>query len=165
MRAGIFTSFRISASGLEAQRRKLDVIAENLANVETTRTPEGGPYRRKRAVLRTKAPSGRVVAERRRHFLELLRSHVRHLRAMGRRDSSGLGPGMEVEMVTEEDQGPFRIEYDPGHPDADSNGYVRKPNVNIVEEMVEMMKATRAYQANAAALEAAKDMFMVSLDI
>ncbi len=165
MPKGLFSGFNVSASGLAAQRRRLDVIAENLANAETTRTAEGGPYRRKRAVIDTEVETQKEVRMQK-GFLGLVRKQEGHL---------GGGPVEQpvsktvdqVRVVTavEEDQSPFRMEYDPGHPDADPDGYVLKPNVNVVDEMVDMIMATRAYQANAVAIEAAKDMFMVSLEI
>jgi flagellar basal-body rod protein FlgC len=149
---------------MSAQRQRLDVVSENLANVETTRTPEGGPYRRKRAVLQSVSGETKEIGWRK-NFLELVRSNVRHLSNMTFRTSKSDVTGSGVETAVEEDDRPFPMEYDPGHPDADERGYVFKPNVNIVEEMIEMINATRAYQANAAAFEAAKDMFVVSLQI
>jgi flagellar basal-body rod protein FlgC len=164
MSDGLFTGFSVCATGMSAQRRRLDVIAENLANVETTRTPEGGPYRRQIPVLQSQ-PVTSAQLSRNRDFLNLIKTNIHHmseiempLRAAG---SSFEG----VETTVQQDSRPFRVEYDPGHPDANEEGYVLKPNVSVIEEMTEMIKATRAYQANAAALEAAKEMFNVSLQI
>lgn len=164
MAGGIFSSFGVSASGLSAQRRRLDVIAENLANVETTRTPEGGPYRRKRAVMQSEPARTRIV-RRGKSFIELMRSHFKHLKKAKFQQEAPVDVAPRVSAAVEQDERPFRLEYDPGHPDADEHGYVLKPNVSVVEEMVDMISATRAYQANAAALEAAKDMFNESLRI
>jgi flagellar basal-body rod protein FlgC len=162
---GIFSSFDVSASGLSAQRRRLDVIAENLANVETTRTPEGGPYRRKRAVLGSETSAANNTTSTKKNFLELVRNNVKHMNNSEMRREVPGPESTRVQLSVTEDDKPFRMEYDPGHPDADERGYVLKPNVNMVEEMVDMILATRAYQANAVALDAAKDMFIVSLEI
>jgi flagellar basal-body rod protein FlgC len=135
---GSSSSFDISASGIYAQRVRMDVIAENIANAESTRTAQGGPYRRQRIT-----------------FAAAYDSAVR----------SGNGvKGVEVEGIVE-DPTDFRTVYDPGHPDADANGYVRMPNVNVVEEMVDMISATRAYEANVTALNAAKSMIASAIDI
>ncbi|MEW5761993.1 MAG: flagellar basal body rod protein FlgC [Bacillota bacterium] len=134
---GFFDSFAISASGLTAERLRLDVIANNLANAETTRTPEGGPYRRQAVVFAQRLERA----------------------AGGRR-----GAGVEVAAIVE-DAAPPRLEYRPDHPDADARGYVAFPNVNVVNEMVDMVTAVRAYEANATALQAARQQAEAALDI
>jgi len=139
---GIFDSFSVSASGLTAERLRLDVIAHNLANVNTTRTATGGPYRRR----------GVVFAER----LRLAREAETPPRPQG--------AGVQVVAITE-DPGPPRLAHDPSHPDADQNGYVAYPNINPVNEMVDMITATRAYEANATVLDAAKGMALKALEI
>lgn len=164
MPKGMFGSFDVSASGLSAQRRRLDVIAENLANSETTRTPEGGPYRRKRAVMGSD-PNSQTNATTRRDFMEMVRTQAEHMDPQAVEREARGPASVHVRANIEEDPAPFRSEYDPGHPDANAEGYVLKPNVNVVDEMVELILATRAYQANAVAFEAAKDMFTVSLQI
>lgn len=133
-----FSSFEISASGIHAQRARLDVIANNIANAESTRTPEGGPYCRQTVTFRAVY-----------------------------KDSLGRGNEPEGVMVDGvlEDPTDFKIIHDPGHPDADANGYVRMPNVNIVEEMVDMISATRAYEANVTAMNAAKSMIASAIEI
>jgi len=143
---GIFSSMEISASGLTAQRLRMDVISNNIANVNTTRTEEGGPYRRQRVVFQ----------ERKRDitFRDLLEGS--YLKQMG--------AGVRV-VAIEEDPSPFKLVYDPSHPDADDNGYVRMPNVNIVTEMVDMISATRSYEANVTAINAAKSMINKALEI
>lgn len=135
---GSFSSFDISASGIYAQRVRMDVIAENIANADSTRTANGGPYRRQRVTF-----------------------------AAAYDDAIKRGnpvKGVQVEGITE-DPTDFRTVYDPGHPDADKNGYVRMPNVNVVEEMVDMISATRAYEANVTALNATKSMIASAIDI
>lgn len=133
----LFGSFDISASGLSAQRLRMDTIANNLANVQTTRTPHGGPYRRQMPVFSAREAFG---------------------------PHGNRGGGVRVLGIVEDDDPP-RLVYDPGHPDADDEGYVHMPNVNVVTEMVDMISASRAYEANIAALNAAKGMAMKALEI
>lgn len=131
-----FNVFKVSASALEAQKRRMNVIASNMANVHSTRTDEGGPYRRK-DVLFSAEP-------------------VQH-------DSDTLAGVQIVDVV--EDSTPFRTIYDPGHPDADKDGYVSMPNINIIEEMVNMMMASRAYEASVSAFNMSKTMFLKTLEL
>jgi len=132
----LFRSLDVSASGLSAQRARMDVIAENLANAETTVTPTGGAYRRKAVVLES---------------LEN-RPFPAFLRQVGLPDGA-----VQVTQVVET-QDPMRRVHDPGHPQAGADGYVDYPNVNPLVEMVDMMATTRAYEANATAFQAAKSM-------
>ena len=137
------TAFAISASGLRAQRLRMDVIAANLANAQSTRTPGGGPYRRRDVVLESTPQSD--------SFDDLL---------------AGGTPNAAVRVTRiVEDQRPPQLVFDPGHPDADQNGYVAMPNVNVVTEMVDMMAATRAYEANVAAVNATKRVLEAALEI
>lgn len=157
---GLLRGLGISASGLTAQRRRLDTIAMNIANAETTRTAEGGPYRRR--------------------FIELVRAEAEP-GAGPAPDPSRLGPievpkpgeapfgepspqGVEVSRLVE-DTNPGPRVYDPGHPDADADGFVEYPNVDIAQEMVSLMEARRAYEANATAFEAMKSMLQRALEI
>ena len=138
----------ISGSALSAERLRMDVIANNVANASTTRGPDGLPYRRKEVVFQPRADFDRLL------WLNIPRF----------REASGLGEGVRVRGVVE-DARPFRRVYDPGHPDANSDGYVLYPNFNVVEEMVDMISATRAYQANLSVIQASKDMAIQSLSI
>jgi flagellar basal-body rod protein FlgC len=149
---GILRSFDVSASGLTAQRLRLDVIASNIANVSSTRTAEGGPYRRRVALLaaRDEGPA--------RTGLSLLGAG-----AMGAGAEAGAS-GVWVPAILQ-DPTPSRLEYSPGHPDANAEGYVLMPNVNMVTEMIDLVTATRAYEANVTALNAAKSMALRALDI
>jgi flagellar basal-body rod protein FlgC len=135
---GSFSSLDISASGLSAQRQRLDVIANNIANASTTRTPQGGPYRREEVLF-----SARLAP-------------------------FGFGPaqpaGVDAPSIVN-DPTPSKQVYDPGHPDADARGYVQMPNVNVVREMVDMVSATRAYEANVTAMNAAKTMAVKALEL
>jgi flagellar basal-body rod protein FlgC len=145
----MFSSLEVSASGLTAERMRMDVTAENLANAETTRTANGGPYRRKQVVLQEIPSTG---------FGAALTS------AMGSTGGSTAAGGVKVAGI-QEDQAPLRQVYDPGHPDADAKGYVQMPNVQPVEEMVNLISAQRAYEANVTAMQSAKQMFSRTLDL
>jgi flagellar basal-body rod protein FlgC len=141
----LFLSMQISSSGLSSQRTVLRVIAENMANVQTTRTEEGGPYLRKRAVLSSApVPSS---------FPELLFSRMR---------PEALG--VQVKDIVEDPYG-LKSVFDPSHPDADETGLVLLPNVNLMEEMVALLSASRVYEANVAAFNAAKTMALRALEI
>ena len=129
----MFLPIQVSSSALEAQKIRLNVIASNIANASSTKTPEGGPYRRRDVVFKT------VM--------------------MGEN-----GAGVDVPQIIE-DQAPFRTVYDPNHPDADKNGYVSFPNINVMTEMVNLMTAQRAYEANLTLITSYKDMYMKTLSI
>ncbi|NEZ45886.1 flagellar basal body rod protein FlgC [Clostridium niameyense] len=140
---GAFNTMRISASGLSAERLRMDTIASNMANHLTTRTENGGPYRRKVAL-----------------FEENLNRQFDG--KLGKSKDEVLGV-KAVGVV--EDQSPFRRVYNPSHPDADREGYVSMPNVNVLNEMAEMMTSMRTYEANVTALSAEKTMFNKALEI
>jgi len=140
----LFGGLEISASALTAERLRMDVVAENLANAQTTRGAGGQPYRRKEVVLQERAGS----------FGASLSA------AMGQQR----GGGVEVAGVVD-DPTPLKQVYDPGHPDADENGYVAMPNVDTVTEMVDLIGAQRAYEANVTAMQAAKQMFARTLEL
>lgn len=139
-------SMDISASALTAQRLRLDIISNNLANVNTTRTASGGAYRRQMAVFTERTGEG--------SFASLL----------DRTLNEQLGKGVKVTQIVE-DQSPLKMVYNPEHPDANRDGYVAMPNVNTVMEMVDMISATRAYEASVTAINSAKSMAMKALDI
>jgi flagellar basal-body rod protein FlgC len=142
---GFLDSMNISASALTATRLRMDVIAENMANINTTRTAEGGPYRRRYVVFQQIEPETNSFAS---YFNRTL-------------NASG---GVRVAMIGEDDS-PFKLDYDPSNPDADEDGFVRMPNVEVVQEMVDMMSAYRAYEANITALNTFKDMAVKTLEI
>ena len=143
---GIFQSFNISASGMTAQRFRTDIIAQNIANVHSTSTESGGPYRRKIVTFQEKDVTP---------FSEYF-SYSRN---------RTVGNGVKVTKVTEDYDTDFIMEYDPSNPDADENGYVSYPNVNTVTEMTNLIDATRSYEANATAFEASKNMALTALNI
>ncbi len=143
-------SFDISASGLEAQRIRMNVIANNIANAQTTRTEDGGPYRRRAAVFE-------AVGGTKSRFSKLLE---------GSDMNKVLGGGVRVsEIVEATDAEAFMDVYDPSHPDADSKGIVHKPNIRVVDEMVNLIDASRAYEANVTALNTTKQMNSKTLEI
>lgn len=135
----LFKAMKSSASALTAERLRMDLIANNLANINTTKGPDGLPYRRRFA----------VQAERAAQFSEALQQ---------------AGDGVRIVQI-EEDTAPFKLKHDPSHPDADEQGYVRLPNVDMLQEITDMMLANRIYQANVTAFNAAKAMAMRALEI
>ena len=149
---GMFNAIDIAASGMTAERLRLDVVSNNLANVNTTRTENGTPYRRQI-----------VVFEPREDFESVLQTNINKDNSQGARINQ-VGKGVRARAIIE-DQSPFRAVYEPGHPDADAQGYVMMPNVNAVAEMIDMLSASKAYEANVAAVNAAKSMALKALDI
>lgn len=143
----IFKGINISAGGLTAQRTRMDVIAKNIANSSTTRAQNGEPYRRQVAVFK--------AAEGQSSFREIL--NKKKMRVSSHE-------GVELVGIVD-DKSPFRTVYDPGHPDADAQGYVKMSNVDPVTEMVDMISATRSYEANVTALSATKSMLLKALEI
>lgn len=143
---GLFQSFNISASGMTAERFRTDIIAENIANVNSTSTPDGGPYRRK------------IVTFSEREVTPFSQFYSASKNAL-------VGNGVKVTKVTEDYETDFIKEYDPSNPDADENGYVSYPNVNTVTEMTDLIDATRAYEANTTAFQASKAMAEKGLTI
>lgn len=148
---GLFTSINTAASGLTAQRLRQDVIADNIANANTTRTADGGPYRRKQVIFapRTEQPSWRSP------FLP-------------QQLDNGVGRGVRATEIRE-DSSPPKLKYDPTHPDAIQSGprqgYVEMPNVNVVQEMTDLISASRSYEANTQVVNGAKQMFQSALQI
>ena len=139
----LFNGIDISASGLTAQRLRMDVISNNIANVNTTRSENGEPYRRKMPV-----------------FAARLQEEMDNLA----NDKGNAGNGVEVSKIRESSQPP-KLVYKPQHPDADENGYVEMPNINVVSEMTDMMSASKAYQANVTAVNTSKEMVKSALQI
>lgn len=141
---GLFDAIDISASGLTANRTRMDVTAENLANAQTTRGANGQPYRRQEVVLQQVGGFGAALA--------------------GAMTQSPAAGGVQVAGIVN-DPTPNQLVYDPGNPDADSKGYVRMPNVNPVTEMVDMIDESRSYQANVTAMDTSKTMYQKTLDL
>jgi flagellar basal-body rod protein FlgC len=165
MISGIFRAIEISATGLSAQRQKMNIVSENIANAQTTRTADGGPYKRQRVQFKEHpdyAPFGKVLN---RAVMSMRRTKSGHMtnpaRATSQRDN--VSP-VEAKTYVDQEQAP-RLVFDPAHPDANEEGYVAMPDVNVVTEMVEMMVASRSYEANITAIESAKKMARRALDI
>ena len=169
MNNGLFGSIRISASGLAGQRSKMDVIAKNLANAETTRTADGTPYRRQEVAfseaLAEKTAGANLQARKSAAESGMARTNSRHLPGQKARGVESVAAGVEIEVGAAKDASEFKVVYNPGHPDADEEGYVLMPNVNVITEMVDMITASRAYEANVAAVQSAKEMFAKALNI
>ncbi|MCR4955967.1 MAG: flagellar basal body rod protein FlgC [Lachnospiraceae bacterium] len=142
----VFQAFNINASGLTAQRFRTDIIAENVANVNTTRTQDGTPYRRQIVTFKEKDITD---------FSNVL-NHTRN---------KAVGNGVKVYSLTKDYETDFTMTYDPSHPDADENGYVSYPNVNIVTEMTNLIDASRSYEANATAFQSSKTMMQTGLNM
>ena len=161
----IFDSLDISSSGLSVQRRKLTAIASNLANVDTTRTDEGGPYKRRRVVMLEAPKKSKFTTMLTEQQNRLRRTEDKHRPEMEPRPGEFLiGSGVLSQEVREEPVKP-RMVYDPNHPDAREDGMVLYPDINVITEMVDMIAASRAYEANITVMNAAKDMANRSLDI
>ncbi len=144
---GVFSSLEIGASALTAQRLRMDIISQNIANANTTRTEDGTPYRRRTVLFEEK--DGNVPFSQ--YLSDASRKNI-------------VGGGVRVSQIIE-DPAPLKEIYDPGHPDADENGMVKMPNVDIVTEMVNMISATRAYEANITMINATKGMAIKALEI
>jgi flagellar basal-body rod protein FlgC len=162
----LFSGFNMSAMGMTYQRRKMNAIADNLANVETTRTSDGGVYKRKIVVPHFQSEAdGGFLGFLRNSQLKLANSDVNHF--PHQKIPGSLNDGLSEELLTTviRDESEPLLEYNPSHPDADENGMVQKPNVNIVTEMVDMIAASRAFEANVVAINASKNMMKDSLQI
>ena len=142
---GFYSSIEVSASGLSAERLRMDVIANNIANVNTTRTPEGGVFKRQLTIMAQKLDESQSDS-------------------LDANDGSKRLAGVQAVGIIN-DSGPDRLVYDPMHPDADAQGYVHMPNVEVVKEMVDMMSASRAYEANVTAIQEARAMGTATLGL
>lgn len=144
----LFSQFNIAASGMTAQRLRTDVISENIANVNTTRTANGTPYVRKTVYFKEKGKNFQAFD----NVYQAARNGI-------------AGNGVKITRVLEDNSQDMVMKYDPSHPDADENGYVRYPNVNVVQEMTDLIDATRSYEANVTAFNAGKAMATKGLEI
>lgn len=150
MSSGIFNGLNISASGLTAQSLRMDTIAQNIANVNTTRDENGNPYRRKTVVFAEKTDNAFQYA------LQM---------SQQRRATETNGNGVKVTAIVEDHVTAMTKVYDPAHPDADEDGYVTYPNINTVTEMTNLIDATRSYEANVTAFNATKNMLLKGLEL
>lgn len=141
----IFNSINVSASALTAEKTRVDIIAKNMANASTTRSTGGMPYRRQMVVFEENKSTP---------FTEYLSKSSNKIQ----------GQGVKISKIVEDDT-PFKLVYEPGHPDADADGYVKMPNVDTVKEMVDLISAQRSYDANITAMNSSKSMLMKALEI
>lgn len=148
---GMFDALDVSVSGLTAQRYRMDIISENVANANTTRTENGGIYRRKVVTFEAKGDNGMS-------FSSVLGRSTMDL-------SNAVGDGVRISSVQEDRTSDVKKVYDPSHPDADENGYVYYPNVDIITEMTNLIDASRAYEANATVIDSTKNMLAQGLQI
>ncbi len=144
---GFLSSLSVSVSGMSAQRHRVNTISENIANAQTTRTPEGGPYRRREVI-----------------FASVSNDRTFEQEMFEQERSSSTATEVKVVGVVQDNRAPI-LKYDPHHPDANEQGYVELPNINTMEEMANLMLASRSYEANVAALNATKGMAQTALDI
>ncbi|MGQ9847463.1 MAG: flagellar basal body rod protein FlgC [Bacteroidales bacterium] len=164
----LFRSMEISASGLKAQRLAIDAISLNLANIQTTKTDEGGPYRKRKAVFFSphQSQSFREILDKSLFTVTpLLRTHPNHLNMLIL--PHGVMPDIREEVEAELYVSPddYKLIFDPNHPDSDEKGYLRLPNINVIEEMVNLLNALRNFEANITAFNASKDMILKALEI
>lgn len=145
----MFDSLNISATGMTAQRLRMDILSENIANVKTTRTQDGTPYVRKNVIFQEKDSTSFQAA----------------LTTQLKLNNTYIGSGVKVASIVQDTETPMNTVYEPSHPDADENGYVNYPNVNPVTEMTDLIDASRAYEANITAFNATKAMALKALEI
>ena len=143
----ILSSLSVNVSGMTAQRQRVNTISENIANANTTRTPQGGPYRRREVIF--------AAVSNDRTFEEELRNQKKSL---------DTATQVKIVGIVQDERAPI-LRYEPGHPDANQEGYVAMPNVSMIEEMVNLMEASRSYEANVAAFNASKNMWQSALDL
>ena len=162
---GLINAIDISARGLSAQRAKMNIVAENMANAETVETPEGGPYKRQRVIISsddTKVPFSRELS---RASTQLTRTNSEHMSGKTNLKVESVNVSTVEHKEIVDPKSSFRLVYDPTHPDADAEGFVKMPDVDIVTEMVDMMAASRAYEANTSVIASAKKMAIDALEI
>jgi len=161
----LFSSMDISAQGLSVQRTRMNTISENLANVDTTRTPEGGAYRRKIVQIAQGDQGEKFIEVFQKNRLELVNTDANHKPAVPFKDHEEIPRyGVSIQDIVR-DPSELKLVFDPAHPDADPDGYVQMPNVNMVQEMIDMITASRSYEANITSLTNAKDMIKNALKI
>jgi flagellar basal-body rod protein FlgC len=157
------SSFDISGYGLSAQRLRINLISANIANANTTRTAEGGPYRRKEAIFKEVSFENTLnQALRQNQFSKPNENYIQD--PMAKKYVSPALSSVVVDKIVRDDA-PFKLQFDPSHPDADENGYVSLPNINPVIEMADLIEATRAYQANVAAFQSTKSIAQSAIDM
>ncbi len=165
MLKSLFNAMEISSAGVSVQRTRMNVISENIANAETTRTPEGEAYRRKIPVVQSGSDNERFQTVLHETVLKMDRTQHEHMREVPfERKDKCCSAGVHVSEIVR-DPSELRMEYDPSHPDADENGYVAMPNVNIIQEMTDLISATRSFEANVTAINSTKEMLRKAIKI
>lgn len=162
---GLINAIEISAKGLSAQRAKMDVVAQNMANAETVETAEGGPYRRKRVMVSEEKKLVPFTDYLSQANTRLALTHPGHRSSRARLQAGSINVSTVKHEEIEDPESSFRLIHDPTHPNADEDGFIKMPDVDVVHEMVDMMAASRAYEANTAVISAAKKMANDALEI
>ena len=164
--AGVLNAIEISSRGLTTQRMKMDVVAQNMANVETTQGPDGQPYHRKRVIVKEEpVTSQKFNSYLRKSQEDLVRTDPGHRSGLALQITQKTQMSSSAPKEVQDKDSHFKLVYDPSHPQADTEGYVKYPDIDIITEMVDMMTATRAYEANTVAIAAAKKNALDALDI
>ncbi len=163
--SGILNAIKVSAAGLSVQRAKMNAVAENIANAETTKTKAGGPYRRQSVVVSESREKLKFSTLMQKAGSKLRRTNSKHMTGVGQTASGSMEVSRAQWKTERAGKDAFKLVYEPNHPHADENGYVKMPDVEIITEMVDMMAASRAYEANTVAISAAKNMASEALDI
>lgn len=163
-----FNSMKINASGLTLERLKMDVISTNIANARTTRTEDGGPYKKKQVVFEESIKKAKNISNNKFSYLgENIINDKNHMKPSGSINSLGntnRSFGVKVVEIQEE-EGNFKLVYEPSHPDANEDGYVLMPNINMVDEMISLIETQRAYEANVTAFNTSKNIYKKALEI
>lgn len=162
--SGIFKALEISASGMSVQRQKMDAVSQNIANVDTSRTEDGGPYMRRRIVVSETTDRPSFASAMKRAHGKLVKTNSKHIDGMTQSGNRGGIPQVRAESIVDP-ASTTKLLYEPSHPDANEEGYVEMPDIEIINEMVDMISANRAYEANIAAVSAAKRMINEAMEI
>ncbi len=162
-----FSSFNISAKGMSIQKKRMDIVAENIANTNTTKTDDGTPYKRKYLTIQTEGGfEGKFNAANNSLNMKMSTTKAGHISSAGTTGSErGMAPEVSFDMEVNKDRRKGEMVFMPDHPDADEDGYVEMPNVDVITEMIDMISATRNYDANVTAFNATKQLYRDSLEI
>jgi len=163
--SGIFKAIDVAAAGMTVQRQKMDVVSENIANIDTSRTPEGGPYRRQRVLVSDVDSKKSFSLAMSAAHDKLARTNPRHIKGRIHALGNSTEPDKVTGQAVSDPDSSFKLVYDPSHPDADSDGYVKMPDIEMINEMVDMIAANRAYEANISTISTSKRMLNEALDI
>lgn len=162
-----FNSMKINASGLTLERLKMDVISTNIANARTTRTDDGGPYKKKQVIFEESIKRAKNISNSKYDYArENIINDKNHMKPSGFINSFGnINRSFGVKVVEIQEEGNFKLVYEPSHPDANEDGYVLMPNINMVDEMISLIETQRAYEANVTAFNTSKNIYKKALEI